>query len=881
MSNIIYTIFIFPIEQIIELCYVFVYRILNNPGLSIIGVSFAVSIFTLPLYFMAEKYQAAERNIQNKMKFMVDNIKAISSGDKRFMLLSAYYRQNNYHPLYSLRTSISLVILIPFFIAAYHFLSHLEIIRWFSLGPISDLGKPDSLLVIGNNSINILPFIMTLINCASTYIYTKGLETREKIQLYGIAVIFLILLYNSPSGLVLYWTCNNLFSLSKNIIQKSKYSKNIIYIITIILLTPVCIYVLFFHDGVLSKRLILFFTVLFVLLIPLIKRYIHLHPLQKAFSSINVKKSTFFLSLAGMFLLLGLVIPSSLIVSSVADFSYLDPYVSPLPYIGFTLLQCFGFSLLAILIYMLFDKNIKYILTLTITFFLIIFFINSLTFPKEYGIMTSDLHFEIFPEDITFKSKILNLLIILLTSFIVFIIIKFNKKILLFSIQIILIISFSSLGIYNLINISKDLKINHNAKPSAVNVFSLSKTGKNVIVILLDKAVSGYFPYALEEKPELKDSYNGFVFYPNTVAAGRYTIHGLPGVFGGYYYSAYEIHKRQNELQKEKIQEAVQVLPRIFASNDFNVNAENLPYIENSIFDNISNITVTNNNDLFRNDFLKDFNIKILEQFKILYHNFIRFSIFKTSPVFLHKIFYDHGEYLSINNSEYFFSKNTIDNYSYLFNLSMITDIKNDNSNHALILYNALPHSPTFLELPDYTPSNNIINKKEGLFSDESNYYVNMASFLLLAKWFDFLKENDAYNNTRIIIVSDHGNGLIEPLPNDIHLPHDRWLRYYNALLLVKDFNSKEELKTDYTFMTNADVPHIAAEGLINNLNNPFNGDELYIDKNNGYIITSSKNYSYNYMDKYKYVLNDNEWLHVHTNIFDPANWSEFKPEGK
>jgi len=880
MSNIIYTIFIFPIEQIIELCYVFVYRILNNPGLSIIGVSFAVSIFTLPLYFMAEKYQAAERNIQNKMKFMVDNIKAISSGDKRFMLLSAYYRQNNYHPLYSLRTSISLVILIPFFIAAYHFLSYLEIIRGFSLGPISDLGKPDSLLVMGNNSLNILPFLMTLINCASTYVYTKGLEIREKIQLYGIAVIFLILLYNSPSGLVLYWTCNNLFSLSKNIIQESKYSKKIIYIITVILLSPVCIYVLFFHDGILSKRLIVFFTAFFVILIPLIKKYIHPPLPQKALSSINVIKSTFFLSLAGMFLLLGLVIPSSLIVTSVVDFSYLDPYVSPLPYIGFTLLQCFGFSLLAILIYMLFDKKIKYILTLIITFLLIIFFVNSLTFPKEYGIMTSDLHFEIFPEFITFKLKIFNLLIILLTILIVFIIMKFNKKILLFSIQIILIIAFSSLGIYNLINISKDFKNILNAKPNAADVFSLSKTGKNVIVILLDRATSGYFPYAMEEKPELKDSYNGFVFYPNTVAAGRYTIHGLPGAFGGYYYSAYEIHKRQNELQNEKILESVQVLPRIFANNNFNVNVENLPYIENSIFDNINNITATNNNDLFRNDFLNDFNIK-LKHFKILHHNFIRFSILKTSPVFFHKLFYDHGEYLSINNSENFLSKNTIDNYSYLFNLSMITDIINDYSNHALILYNALPHSPAFLELPDYIPSNNIINKKEGLFSNESHYYVNMASFLLLAKWFDFLKENDVYNNTRIIIVSDHGNNLTEPLPNDIQLPHDRWLRYYNALLLVKDFNSEEELKTDYTFMTNADVPHIAADGLISNLINPFNGNELYKNKDNGYIITSSMSHNPNLMDKYKYAINDNEWLHVHTNIFDPANWSEFKPEGK
>jgi len=30
-------------------------------------------------------------------------------------------------------------------------------------------------------------------------------------------MVFFVLLYNSPSGLVLYWICNNVFSLIKNI----------------------------------------------------------------------------------------------------------------------------------------------------------------------------------------------------------------------------------------------------------------------------------------------------------------------------------------------------------------------------------------------------------------------------------------------------------------------------------------------------------------------------------------------------------------------------------------------------------------------------------------------------------------------------------------
>ena len=39
------------------------------------------------------------------------------------------YRQNNYSPTNALRGSVSLLLEIPFFIAAYHFLSNLELLR--------------------------------------------------------------------------------------------------------------------------------------------------------------------------------------------------------------------------------------------------------------------------------------------------------------------------------------------------------------------------------------------------------------------------------------------------------------------------------------------------------------------------------------------------------------------------------------------------------------------------------------------------------------------------------------------------------------------------------------------------------------------------------
>jgi len=224
MISFLYTLIIFPIVQLIELFYVFVYRVFHNPGMALLGVSVAVSICILPLYFVAEKYQKKERDIQKLLKPKTDKIKAVFKGDEQYMVLATYYRQNHYHPMYALRNSLSLLIQIPFFIAAYSYLSHLEILQGASFLFIKNLGKPDALL----KGINILPVFMTLINIASGIVYAKDLDFKNKIQLYGMSLIFLALLYNSPAGLVIYWTMNNLFSLVKNIAHKIKNIDKII-----------------------------------------------------------------------------------------------------------------------------------------------------------------------------------------------------------------------------------------------------------------------------------------------------------------------------------------------------------------------------------------------------------------------------------------------------------------------------------------------------------------------------------------------------------------------------------------------------------------------------------------------------------------------------
>jgi membrane protein insertase Oxa1/YidC/SpoIIIJ len=127
--NVLYTIIIAPVLQIIEFVFVFAEKLFDNYGYSIFAVGLAISLLCLPIYAVAEKWQQVEQDIQKKLKPKAAKIKAAFADDERYMIMLAYYRQNHYHPVYALYGSFGLLFQIPFFIAVYTFLSHLDVLK--------------------------------------------------------------------------------------------------------------------------------------------------------------------------------------------------------------------------------------------------------------------------------------------------------------------------------------------------------------------------------------------------------------------------------------------------------------------------------------------------------------------------------------------------------------------------------------------------------------------------------------------------------------------------------------------------------------------------------------------------------------------------------
>ena len=144
----LYNIIIAPIETIVDWVFIFITTKFSDYGIigAVCGVSLIINFLALPLYNIADSLQEKERKAYKALEPRIKRIKKAFKGNEQFMMLSTYYRQNDYHPLYILRSSLSILIEIPFFIAAYHYLSNCEALRGASFWIFKDLGSPDGFM---------------------------------------------------------------------------------------------------------------------------------------------------------------------------------------------------------------------------------------------------------------------------------------------------------------------------------------------------------------------------------------------------------------------------------------------------------------------------------------------------------------------------------------------------------------------------------------------------------------------------------------------------------------------------------------------------------------------------------------------------------------
>lgn len=181
-----------------------------DSGPRIIVFALLLNLLLAPAYRQMEARAKAGREKLAAMNKEVARMKANFRGRERYFYIRAVHRQFGHHPIHALLSSNELLLQILVFATVFQFLSGSKLLDGHAFGQISDLGQPDGLL----GGLHLLPLLMTAINVLSVTYYVK--DKGQRGQGIALALVFLVLLYASPSGLVLYWTINNLWSLVRN-----------------------------------------------------------------------------------------------------------------------------------------------------------------------------------------------------------------------------------------------------------------------------------------------------------------------------------------------------------------------------------------------------------------------------------------------------------------------------------------------------------------------------------------------------------------------------------------------------------------------------------------------------------------------------------------
>ena len=470
----------------------------------------------------------------------------------------------------------------------------------------------------------------------------------------------------------------------------------------------------------------------------------------------------------------------------------------------------------------------------------------------------------------------------------------------------------SAINLFGIRSATADLEAVSKNRAEKTPEFTLSRNGKNVVVIMLDRAIGGFVPYLFEENPTLKEQYAGFTWYPNTFSFGPHTNSGSPPVYGGYEYTPEEMNRRADESLKDKHNEALKVMPVLFSENGWRVTVCDPPFAnyqqvpDLSIFSEYENIRAYNTAEAWENE-----QVSPERKDETRKRNLFMYSVFRISPVFLHQTVYDIGRYneakeidpdnLSVNYhavsdyASYGISDFFIKNYTALRKLPEMTKITDSGENTFLSFSNGTTHETMMLQEPEFEPAYHVDNTAyeaehavrrapDGRELQLRNvpqmehYQCNAAALIQLGKWFDMLRENGVWDNTRIIIVSDHGqtlsmSGLIMQDGTAVEGLGIYDAMSFNPLLMIKDFGSGE-FQTDYTFMTNGDVPTEAVRDVIADPMNPFTGNPIdeaakEQDELTAVITDSSitKNAGNTFADP-KWVTLKNRYL------FNPENWT-------
>lgn len=216
-----------PLEDLLKFIMNLFYKLIPNYGVSIILLTILVKVIFFPLSRKSSLASARMAELQPKMQELQAKYK--NNPQKLNQELAEFYKKEGYNPMSG---CLPLLIQFPLFIAMYNlFNTHFDL-RGASFIPgwIPDLSMPESVWHFGGFALPILGWtdlrLLPIIYVGSQLLYGKFTQmpqtgqsaSQMKLMMYGMPIMFFFILYNVPSGLLVYWIAQNVLTIIQQII---------------------------------------------------------------------------------------------------------------------------------------------------------------------------------------------------------------------------------------------------------------------------------------------------------------------------------------------------------------------------------------------------------------------------------------------------------------------------------------------------------------------------------------------------------------------------------------------------------------------------------------------------------------------------------------
>lgn len=209
------------LENILKWILQLIYRLIPNYGVAIIITTIIVKLILWPL--MRKSYQSTARMqaINPKIQELRDKYK--DNQQKVNTEMAALYKREGVSPLGG---CLPMLAQFPFFLAMYGLFNNHFDLRGavFIPGWIVDLSVPEVIVSFGDFTVPLiewtalrgLPIIFVVTQLISTQLTQTPQASQSNTQMtmmkYGLPAVFFFILYNVPSGLLVYWIFSNLIT---------------------------------------------------------------------------------------------------------------------------------------------------------------------------------------------------------------------------------------------------------------------------------------------------------------------------------------------------------------------------------------------------------------------------------------------------------------------------------------------------------------------------------------------------------------------------------------------------------------------------------------------------------------------------------------------